>query len=110
MSQRVDATLRNARREAWILLATWAIATAYCCIASYLMGYSRADRPLTAADVHPTLEIPQWFLWSVIAPWVACGIFTLVFAGFFMKEDDLGSDRVNELDIELREGAPDAAG
>lgn len=99
-----DPTLKNARREAWVLISVWALATAYCCAASYLTGYSRDSRPLGESDVNPIFGVPAWFVWSVIAPWLVCGVFTFVYAGFFMKDDDLGIDNASVLDAEIAEG------
>jgi hypothetical protein len=36
-------------------------------------------------------------------PWVACSLFTLWFAGSYMADDDLGADRFDELDQDIRE-------
>ena len=98
-----DATLRNARREACIILSAWAAATFYCCTYYYLYGLIREGRPLGREDVQPVLGIPSWFMFGVLLPWAACGLFTLVFVGFFMKDDDLGSDHASELEAEIHE-------
>ncbi len=98
-----NRTLRNARREACIILGAWAAATVYCCTYYYLYGLIRPGRPLGRADMHPIWGIPSWFLFGVFLPWAVCGVFTLVFVGFFMKDDDLGSDHASELEAEIHE-------
>ncbi len=100
-----NPTLRHARREAYVLFGVWAIATATCCIASACLGYERADRPASQMRLDPILGVPSWFFWAVLVPWAACAIFTVVFAGFFMKEDDLGSDLATATDFDVREAS-----
>jgi hypothetical protein len=100
-----DPVLRNARREAKVILALWALTTLYCCAFCYAEGYLRPDRPLGLEDLHPVLGIPRWFFWGVVAPWAVCGVVTLIYAGFLMADDDLGEDRAAELDADIREGA-----
>lgn len=100
-----DPTLRHSRREAIIIIAAWAAATAYCCAYSYLFGYIRPGHPKTAADLSFVVGVPSWFFWGVLAPWGACFVFIVGFAGFVMKEDDLGADHSAELEQDIREGA-----
>jgi len=103
MPRQDDPTLRNARREAWIILSAWAIATLYCCTYFYLFGSIRPGRPLGRADVQPVLGIPSWFMFGVLLPWGVCGVFTVIFAGFVMGDDDLGADHSSELEAEIHD-------
>jgi hypothetical protein len=103
-----DPVLINARREAWIIAGAWLAATLYCCTYYYLFGLIRADRPLGREDVRPVLGMPSWFFWGVMLPWGVCGIFTFVFAGFFMVEDDLGKDHAADLETRIHEWGRDA--
>ncbi len=93
MADPTCVVLKNARREALIIFATWLAATSYCCGYYYLFGTSGAERPLGSADVKPVLGIPSWFLWGVVLPWCVCVVFTVWFAGFRMTDDDLGRDQ-----------------
>jgi hypothetical protein len=95
---------RNARREAVVILAIWAAATIYCCSFCYLTGYIRPGQPLALADLRPIFGIPGWFFWGVVVPWGVCGVVTLIYAGFFISDDDLGKDHAAELDADIREG------
>lgn len=103
MSASDDPTLRNARREGWVIFAAWAIATTYCSGYYYFFGLIREGRPLGRGDVQPIMGVPSWFFFGVLLPWAACGIFTLVFAGFVMAEDELGADHASELEAEIHE-------
>jgi hypothetical protein len=51
--------------------------------------------------------MPSWFFWGVIVPWGVCALFTFWFAGFYMKDDDLGTDHAAELESDIREGGLD---
>src|SRR5262249_44079857 len=107
MSQE-DPLLRHSRREATIIGLVWAAATAFCCTYSYLFGYMRDGHALGKADVRPIFGMPSWVFWGYIVPWAVCGVFTFWFAGFYMKDDDLGADHAVELDRDIREGGADA--
>ncbi len=87
-----DPVVVHARREAIIIGLAWLACTLYCVVASYLLGYTTPDRPLGRADVRPILGIPSWVVWGYLAPWFACGLFTVWFASRFMVDDDLGDD------------------
>ena len=98
-----DPVLRNARREAILIVTIWLAAAAHCCMVSYLLGYSTPERPLGPADLHFVFGIPGWVFWGYLIPWLVCGILTVVVAGFVMVDDDLGSDHAAELDRDIRE-------
>jgi hypothetical protein len=100
-----DPTLRHSRREALVIMAAWAAATIYCCTYCYLFGYIRPGHPKTAADLSFVLGVPSWFFWGVLAPWAVSFVFIVWFAGFWMHEDDLGTDHSAELERDIREGA-----
>jgi hypothetical protein len=103
----IDPVYKHAKREALVIIATWLGATAYTCGYCYLYGYLRPDHRLGAEDIQPVLGMPSWFVWGVMAPWAFCAVFTFVFAGWFIKDDDLGSDHSAELDRDIREAGHD---
>jgi hypothetical protein len=107
VAHQVDPVVKNARREAMIIGLVWLAATIYTCSYCYLFGYIHPDRPLGPADVHPTLGMPSWIFWGVMAPWAVCAAFTFWFAGYFMADDDLGKDHTPELESDIREGGLD---
>jgi hypothetical protein len=100
-----DPVYVHSRREAVIILSVWLASTVYCCAYSYYFGYSTPERPLGPGDVHPILGMPSWVFWGVMVPWGVCSLFTFVFAGWFIADDDLGSDHAAELETDIREGA-----
>ncbi len=103
MSHPTDPVVKNARREAIIIGLVWLAATTYSCGYSYLFGYTRPDRPLGVADIHPILGMPSWVFWGIMAPWAICMLITFWFAGIVMVDDDLGKDHTPELDSDIRE-------
>jgi hypothetical protein len=105
LPRKEDPVLRNARREAILIFAVWAAATAFCCTYCYLFGYLRPGRPLGPDDIRPILGMPRWFFGGVIVPWAVCLAFIAWFAGSHMADDDLGSDHAAELERDIREGA-----
>lgn len=86
-----------------MILLAWLACTVYCCAYCYFFGYIREGRPLGAEDIRPVMGVPSWFFWGVMAPWVACGVFNVVYAGLFMTDDDLGPDHAGELESDIRE-------
>jgi hypothetical protein len=96
--------LKNSRREAIIIAVVWFASTTYCCTYCYLYGYIRDGRPLGPRDVQPILGMPSWMFWGVMVPWGICAIFTFWFAGFYMSDDDLGTNHTSELESDIREG------
>jgi hypothetical protein len=103
-SPETDPVLRNARREAIIIGLVWLAATVYCCVFSYVFGYDRPGHPLGRNDVRPILGIPWWAFWGYLVPWGVCAVFTFWFAGWYVADDDLGSDHALELEGDIREG------
>lgn len=104
-----DPILKHARREAVVILSAWALCTAYCCTYCYLFGYIRPGRGRGADDLQFVLGIPSWFAWGVLAPWVVCFCFSIIYAGAFMADDDLGSDRADKLERDIRDHSEDCA-
>jgi len=104
VSREPDPVLKNARREAVVIAIAWFLSMAYSCGYSYCFGYIRPGRRLGVEDVRPIFGMPSWFFWGVIVPWTVCAVFTFVFAGWFMADDDLGRDHTPELEQDIREG------
>jgi hypothetical protein len=104
VSRETDPVVTNARREAIVIGLAWLAATVYTCAYCYAFGYTRPDAPRVVADIRPVLGMPSWFFWGVMAPWAVCAAFTFWFAGFYMADDDLGSDHTPELESDIREG------
>jgi hypothetical protein len=82
-----DPVLIGARREALIVLATWAIAMTYCLV---YCGRHAYGRPIE--DLKYIYGFPDWVFWGIIVPWVACILFSWIFASIWMRDEDLGED------------------
>ncbi len=102
MTREPDPVLKNSRREAIIIGLAWLAATVYCCGYCYAFGYRRSGRMLGVDEIRPIWGIPSWVVWGIFAPWVACAVFTIGFAGLFMHDDDLGKDHSEELETDIR--------
>jgi hypothetical protein len=97
---------RNARREALVVALVWALAAAWVVGYCYLRGYSHpADawvvRAGLAAAGEPTdqgviLGFPSWVFWGILAPWLICTAFTVLYGTFGMPDDELGEDASDE--------------
>ena len=93
---------RHARREALLVLAVWAASLLWTVGYCYLYGYEHpADswvvqaglaRPPAPGEFRQFLGFPDWVLFGIIAPWLACTAFTMAFALFGMRDDDLGAE------------------
>lgn len=103
MSDQLDPVYKHAKREAVIIGVVWLSAMLYCCFYSYFFGYSTPEHPLGPGDLKSILGMPSWVFWGYMVPWGVCAIFTFWFAGFYMADDDLGSDHASELEADIRE-------
>lgn len=94
---------RHARREAVVVLLVWAAALLWTVGYCYLRGYSsyppeswaaqqRLATPRTAEDFRQIAGLPDWVFVGVLLPWGACTLATVVFALFYMRDDDLGQE------------------
>ncbi len=89
--RREDPVLRSSRREAVFVLLLWAAALVYTVGYCALHGYGDSAESLTFI-----LGFPDWVFWGILAPWAVCFLVTFGFAGFFMKDEDLGAEREEE--------------
>jgi hypothetical protein len=93
---------RHARREAMVVLVVWALALAWSVGYCYLYGYEHsADSwvvqaglapPPDARTFRPVAGFPDWVVYGILLPWLACTAFTIYFALFGMTDDDLGAE------------------
>lgn len=113
-----DPVLVSARREAWIVFASWLIAmiwsVSYCYLNGYITDISRisdkqfvevrqptqngqipelwVDRGTGPERVQFVLGFPAWVFWGVALPWWICTAFSLCFGAFIVRDEDLGLD------------------
>lgn len=105
-----DPTVRHSRIEGAIIFTAWASCLTYCCTYCYLFGYSTPERPLGSEHIQAIGGIPRWVVAGIFAPWLVCSVFNVLFAGWFMADDDLGTDRADELEATIRAAAGSATG
>ncbi len=107
--QKEDPIYVHSLREAKIILIIWAICLVFSCTSCYLFGYlthpvgdgftiSAWVGPLESFDRHPDslktplgLGIPDWVLYGIVAPWLACIAMTFWFCLFVFHNDELGN-------------------
>jgi hypothetical protein len=82
-----DPVLISARREALIVLATWACAMSYSIIYCARHAYGRPGE-----DLKYLWGFPDWVFWGIMVPWGACIVFSWVFASVWMRDEELGED------------------
>lgn len=93
--------LRNARREAVLVLAVNVLALIWTVGYCFLYGYQHAAdswvvqaglaTPRTQDNFQSIAGVPDWVLYGILAPWLVCAVLTwLVF--LFMPDDELGQD------------------
>lgn len=72
----------------WLLAMTWTVV--YC----WLFGYNAGTpaTPRTADNLTTFAGFPDWIVYGVIAPWVACSVITVLYGLFGMDDDDLGHE------------------
>jgi hypothetical protein len=88
MTQAVeDPVVTSSRREAVFAILFWALAMAYTVGYYYEFGYNRP-----ADDVRFIFGIPDWVLWGVLVPWLACTIISSLFAKYVMQDADIGEE------------------
>lgn len=111
--------LRNARREATMIMTLWLGCMIYTGVFCYTHGYlnhaphaaptgpslGEIVGPLEQYNREPdtlifpfSLGIPDWVFWGVVVPWLFCIVVTFWFCLVFFTEDDLCDDS----------GSPDA--
>ncbi|MES1213615.1 MAG: DUF997 family protein [Singulisphaera sp.] len=86
-----DPVFISARREAVVAALIWAVATAWSVGYAALYGYNRSADSLTFV-----LWFPDWIFWGVVVPWLACIVASIWFAFVFMRDEDLGTNDVDE--------------
>jgi hypothetical protein len=80
-----DPILRSSAREAWFVVVVWIVACAYTVGYAWRFAYRTGDVNLIGG-------IPEWVVWGVIAPWLACTVLTVWFAFRGIQDEDLGDD------------------
>lgn len=80
-----DPLFVNARREAWLILAAWAVCLVWTVGFSALTAYAPPSE-----SVSVIFGMPSWVFWGVVIPWVAATLFSVWFGLFYMADDAVG--------------------
>jgi len=80
-----DPVYRHSLREAFVILALWALSFAWVVGYSYVAGY---PKPGEQVEIYGGL--PTWVLWGVAVPWVVSGMIAIILCLGFIRDDDLG--------------------
>ncbi|QDV38144.1 hypothetical protein [Tautonia plasticadhaerens] len=105
-----DPVYLDSRREALVILLAWLACMIWTVSYCYVNGYTRHDRvagevsalvpDLGRFDRTPDslgtpfgLGIPDWALWGIVVPWVACVGFSAWLCFAYMKDDPEPMDR-----------------
>jgi hypothetical protein len=94
---------RHALQEVWVTLVVWFIALIWVVGYCYLKGYQHAAdswvvrnglaEAHTPGEFKTILGFPEWAFYGVVVPWLCCTLFTIVYCGWFMHDDDLGAEQ-----------------
>ena len=92
LDDELDPVVVHSRREAIVILVLWAVCLAWTVGYSYLTGY-HVDGPVSI-----TLGMPTWVFKGVFVPWIAATIVSVVYALWFIADDDLGEHEMPPTD------------
>jgi hypothetical protein len=81
-----DPVLKSSRREAIVVAINFVVAI------GYTIGYCSLYAYNARGEIKFVLGFPEWVFWGVVVPWLACVAFSIVFATFIMRDEDLGED------------------
>jgi hypothetical protein len=104
--------LKNARREAAIVLLAWLGCLVWVVGYSSFRGYTAApvrdsappNEPARVGEAPPVppavagapletvIGVPRWAFFGIALPWLAATLFTIVFGAFLLRDDDLGAE------------------
>lgn len=79
-----DPLLVHARHEMIVAACVWFVSMIYSLGVCYIWGYGRQAATLTFV-----LGFPDWIFWGVVFPWGLCTLFSIAFALFYMRDDEL---------------------
>lgn len=78
-----DGGFLRARREAALILASWAACLLWTIVYSHLFGYK-------TGPVSLVFGIPSWVFFGILVPWVAATVFSVWFSLRWMKGGEDG--------------------
>lgn len=106
-----DPTYLNSLREAYVIMALFAVFCFWSIFVCYNYGYLGPSEQ--RSEVSTVFGVPSWAFWGIGLPWVVVDVVAVWFCFFFMKADDLGEAHEGEdlaeqvAHLHDREGAGD---
>lgn len=92
-SKRLGDSFRQSRREMWVMLGAWAVFFAWTIGYCSMNGFADPN----GGEVPLLLGVPRWVMIGIVLPWGLANVFTIWFAGFFMKDTNLGGESEGEI-------------
>lgn len=89
-----DPTYLNSLREAYVIIALFAIFCFWSIFVCYNYGYLSPGEQ--RSEVPTVMGIPSWAFWGIALPWIVVDVVAVWFCFFFMKTDDLGEAHEGE--------------
>ena len=77
------SSLRQSRRELWLILLAWLGCALWVISYCSTNGYDLAPE-----EVSTVLGFPDWVFWGVVTPWMIANAFTFWFCLRFLKNDE----------------------
>ena len=77
------SSLRQSRRELWLILLAWRGCAIWVISYCSTNGYDLAPE-----EVSTVLGFPDWVFWGVVTPWMIANAFTFWFCLRFLKNDE----------------------
>jgi len=77
------SSLRQSRRELWLILLAWLGCAVWVISYCSTNGYDLAPE-----EVSTVLGFPDWVFWGVVTPWMIANAFTFWFCLRFLKNDE----------------------
>ena len=94
---RLDPVYVTSLREAYWIVAAWAVNCLWVVGYCRLRGYDSVD----VENLRTILGMPAWVFWGIFLPWIAATVFTIWFALKCIADHPLGGES------ETGEGAAD---
>lgn len=80
-----DPAYLNALRELYVMLAFWGVSLLWTIGYCGLFAYRSAD---STEPISIIWGVPGWAVWGIAFPWCVCGLFTICFSVFYIRDDD----------------------
>ncbi|HUG70254.1 MAG TPA: hypothetical protein VMM76_21065 [Pirellulaceae bacterium] len=89
-----DTTYLNSLREAYVIIALFAVFCFWSIFVCYNYGYLNPGEQ--RSEISLVLGMPSWAFWGLAFPWIVVNFVAVWFCFFYMKVDDLGEPHEGE--------------